>query len=214
MVGRAHGVYALYKGDHLYYVGLASNLRSRIRHHLKDRHARKWDKFSLYLVRKADHIRELESLIMRIANPKGNAAVGKLKRAMNLRTTLKIRLRQAQAQALDEVFGSREVKTVNKRTVRRRVARGRKTARKQKAAVLAPYVTKGFTIRCRYKGQIIRAHVWRSGKIRFNGTTYNSPSVAASAVGKGARNGWSFWNYRNSSGEWVPLRNIRKRKAD
>lgn len=30
-----HGVYALYRNDKLYYVGLASNLRNRLRTHLK-----------------------------------------------------------------------------------------------------------------------------------------------------------------------------------
>lgn len=39
LVGRKHGVYALYKGDRLYYVGLGTNLRNRIKHHLRDRHA-------------------------------------------------------------------------------------------------------------------------------------------------------------------------------
>jgi type I restriction-modification system DNA methylase subunit len=37
--GRRHGVYALYRGNRLYYVGLASNLRSRLNTHLRDRHA-------------------------------------------------------------------------------------------------------------------------------------------------------------------------------
>ena len=32
-----NGVYALYNGDRLYYVGLASNMRSRLRGHLRDR---------------------------------------------------------------------------------------------------------------------------------------------------------------------------------
>ena len=41
LVGREHGVYALYKGDQLYYVGLATNLRNRIKQHLRDRHAEK-----------------------------------------------------------------------------------------------------------------------------------------------------------------------------
>lgn len=35
-----HGVYALYKEDRLYYVGLAGNLRSRLKQHLRDRHHR------------------------------------------------------------------------------------------------------------------------------------------------------------------------------
>ncbi len=44
-----HGVYALYRGSTLYYVGLASNLRSRLKAHLRDRHAGVWDHFSMYL---------------------------------------------------------------------------------------------------------------------------------------------------------------------
>lgn len=39
------GVYALYKGESLFYVGLAKNLRSRLHHHLKDRHAEEWNRF-------------------------------------------------------------------------------------------------------------------------------------------------------------------------
>ena len=43
------GIYALYKGERLYYVGLATNLMGRVKQHLKDRHAKRWDKFSVYL---------------------------------------------------------------------------------------------------------------------------------------------------------------------
>lgn len=44
-----HGVYALYHKGRLYYVGLASNLRNRLKAHLKDHHAQTWDSFSVYL---------------------------------------------------------------------------------------------------------------------------------------------------------------------
>lgn len=37
-VRRRHGVYALYRRGKLHYVGLASNLGSRLGHHLSDRH--------------------------------------------------------------------------------------------------------------------------------------------------------------------------------
>src|ERR1700693_1129143 len=57
------GAYALYKGDKLYYVGLARNLVSRVNSHLKDRHTRKWDGFSVYLTSDNAHIRPLESLV-------------------------------------------------------------------------------------------------------------------------------------------------------
>ncbi len=39
------GVYALYRRGKLYYVGLATNLRNRLKHHLKDRHGHSWDRF-------------------------------------------------------------------------------------------------------------------------------------------------------------------------
>ena len=50
-----HGVYALYSKGHLYYVGLASNLRNRLKSHLTDRHAQTWDSFSVYLTINDSH---------------------------------------------------------------------------------------------------------------------------------------------------------------
>ena len=67
------GIYALYRKNKLYYVGLATNLRNRIKHHLNDRHKGKWTHFSLYIIHREDHIKELESLVLRIAYPDGNA---------------------------------------------------------------------------------------------------------------------------------------------
>src|SRR6266849_5764723 len=75
------GVYALYKGERLYYIGLANNLRSRVKTHLKDRHSRKWDRFSVYLTTMREHIKPLESLMLRVAAPPGNRVRGKLPRA-------------------------------------------------------------------------------------------------------------------------------------
>jgi len=72
LAGEKSGIYALYKGNKLYYVGLATDLRRRIKHHLEDKHARNWDTFSLYVVRKEAHLRDLEAMSIRIAKPKGN----------------------------------------------------------------------------------------------------------------------------------------------
>ena len=69
LIGRNHGVYVLYRKNKLYYIGLAIDLKGRIKNHLKDRHKGKWDHFSLYIIRKEDHIREVESLLVRIAEP-------------------------------------------------------------------------------------------------------------------------------------------------
>lgn len=68
LIKRRAGVYALYKNDRLYYVGLASNLMARVNGHLKDRHKGKWDRFSVYLTIADSHIRPLEALLLRIVD--------------------------------------------------------------------------------------------------------------------------------------------------
>jgi len=67
-----NGVYALYRKGKRYYSALASDLRGRLRWHLRDRHAQRWDTFSVYLTIGDQHLRELESLILRVAQPPGN----------------------------------------------------------------------------------------------------------------------------------------------
>jgi hypothetical protein len=84
-VKRRHGIYALYRRDRLYYVGLASNLRNRLNHHLKDKHKGRWDRFSVYLTIGDKHLQELESLVLRIVQPEGNSQRGKFKRAQDLK---------------------------------------------------------------------------------------------------------------------------------
>src|SRR3954451_25363477 len=79
-----NGVYALYKRDKLYYVGLATNLRGRLKQHLKDQHGEAWDRFSVYLTIGDSHLKEMESLILRIAHPSGNKQIGKFVRCENL----------------------------------------------------------------------------------------------------------------------------------
>lgn len=69
IVGRRHGVYALYQRDKLYYVGLATNLRNHLKSHLKDRHKGLWDRFSVYLTIDHKYLKELELLVIRIAQP-------------------------------------------------------------------------------------------------------------------------------------------------
>jgi hypothetical protein len=204
LVAQQHGVYALYKGSHLYYVGLATNLKNRVKHHLQDKHSGKWDKFSLYLVRKTDHIKELESLILRIADPKGNAVKGRLPRAVNLSTQLRQKMQSAHDVALAEMLGEkRKQQPVSRRETKKH---------KPGEPPLAGYIKKGFPIRVVYKGTTYNASVRINGTIKFDGKLYNSPSVAGCAIIQRACNGWWFWRYKNSSGEWVRLNELRKKK--
>ncbi len=114
------GVYALYAGDSLYYVGLARNLRSRLHGHLKDRHAEEWDRFSIYLTQGDEHLRELESLVLRIASPKGNRVSGKITASRDLYRVFKSRIVQSQRRELADITGGVPKKVSSSCDVRRR----------------------------------------------------------------------------------------------
>ena len=185
LVGEQHGVYALYKGNRLYYVGLATHVRNRIKLHLRDKHAGKWDKSSLYLIRKTYHIKELESLILRTANPMGNATKGRLLHAENLKSDLHAQIKQAQEKQLVELLGRkrREQKKGKVRTkTGKKIQKGPKVRRQP---TLAPYVTKRFSIQAKHKGNTYKARVRSNGRKYYNGVVYTSPNMAGrSAIGR------------------------------
>jgi hypothetical protein len=83
---RKCGVYVLRTDGNIYYVGLASSLRSRLADHLKDHHRGKWNQFDLYILRKgkAKYLRELEALLIRVAKPTGNRTEPKFVKHNNM----------------------------------------------------------------------------------------------------------------------------------
>jgi hypothetical protein len=97
------GVYALYKGKDLYYVGLAKNLRSRLHGHIRDRHAEAWDHFNIYLTQGDEHLKELESLVLRIASPKGNRISGKFLGSSDLKGVFRKRIIDSQKRELADL---------------------------------------------------------------------------------------------------------------
>src|SRR3989304_219215 len=98
------GVYALYRGDKLYYVGLATNLRNRLKHHLKDRHGQSWDRFSVYLTIGDSHLRKLEALILRTMGPTGNKQKGKFARSEDLRRRFRRDIKRCVLAEVDGLF--------------------------------------------------------------------------------------------------------------
>ncbi len=100
-----YGVYALYRGRRLRYVGLASDLAVRLKAHLADRHAHLWDRFSVYLTGGGEHLTELESLVLRIVRPKDNRQVGKFVSSENLRPRLRREFREHHRRQEDKLFG-------------------------------------------------------------------------------------------------------------
>lgn len=205
-VHRRHGVYALYRGERLYYVGLASNLRSRLKGHLKDRHANSWDRFSVYLTVGDQHLRELEALLLRIGRPTGNKVTGRFPRSEDLLRRLKRDLVEDRRREVDEILGRTRAEPKVGR-------RGRRSKGKRfKLAVLFDLgKVQRRALRARFKGRRVRASVRQDGRVRCNGKLYDSPSEAAVAICGSAVNGWRFWTYERAPGDWASLRELRRR---
>jgi len=204
-VRKRHGIYALYRRGRLYYVGLASDLRSRLQAHLRDRHGESWDRFSVYLTISHTHMKDLECLALRIMHPPGNKESGKFRWSENLRRRLRRDIRKAQLAELDNLVGGG-----HRTVVKPRVDKAKQARKKGPTPKLAPYVERGFTIRTQYQGKAVRARVLKNGAISLRGKRYNSPSLAAVSVFGSAVNGWRVWLYQRAPGDWVPLRTLRR----
>lgn len=193
LIGSSPGVYALYDGPNLYYVGKATDLRRRVRHHLRDRHLASWTHFSLYLVRKEEQIDEIESLIVRIANPEGNRAIPKGKERGGLRKRLRILVKQKQQEEIELLFGEK------KKERRIRVSKSHpKTPR--------GLVSKRTHLYRTYKGKEYKAILTPAGTIVLRKKHYKTPTAAAKAiVDRKSVNGWAFWYIKDKNGEWVRL---------
>lgn len=200
MIKNHHGVYALYRRNTLYYIGLATNLKNRIRSHLKDKHSSSWTHFSLYIFRRQNYIRELEALLLRIAYPEGNKQRGKLKGSKDLKPVLKRQVKEQQSRELEDLFKAYRV-----------TKKKRKQGKKTKAEkVLKGFFPTGKVIYATYKGKNYKAWVYSNGTIKFGDQLYNSPSAAGYAIRKKGTNGWAFWKYKNKSGKLVKIADLRK----
>jgi hypothetical protein len=197
-----HGIYALFSDGRLYYVGLASDLRNRLKNHLHDHHAGTWDRFSIYLTVSSDHLRDLEALVLKIASPSGNQKPGSFCKSEDLFRSIEQAFAAKQKKEKDLLFG-------RKQTARKK-PEGKGTV-KSGQPVLAPYIKGHMKIRLMYRGNLYKAIVKSDGTIFNKGQVYNSPSMAAAAIKGRPSNGWTDWKYQNSSGEWALLDNLRKK---
>lgn len=191
-VDRRNGIYALYKGEALYYVGLASNLKGRVKQHLSDRHAHKWDRFSVYLTQGDRFLKEMESLLLRITPTEGNRVKGKLSGSRDLKGELHKSIKELQRMELYGLLGNRKAATSQT-----------SNARKKNADV--PIAERLVFLKREYKGKLYIATWRRDGTVKLNGTVYDSLSAAGRAVTKRGTNGWTFWTARNAKKEWVKL---------
>lgn len=197
------GVYALYRKGKLYYVGLAANLRNRLKQHLRDRHGQSWDRFSVYLTIGDHHLRELEALMLRVMKPVGNKQKGQFAKSEDLRRHFRRALKENVLADLDGLFA--EVRRPVRKTASVPAEEG------GRRPVLAEYSNRPKTLRARFKGKTLHASVHKTGLIWFDGKHFTSPSVAAAhACKRISCNGWVFWHYQRAPGDWVALDTLRE----
>ena len=195
-IGRNAGIYALFRKGKLYYVGLATALRSRLKAHVKNRHGNSWDSFSIYLTIKDQHLREIEALLLRIAKPPGARQRGKLAQSQDMRRRIAQAIRQKQKGEVSSLFGKRTSPVV--------------TAKVNVESDLTRLLPQGASVRGTLKNKVFRARVRRNGMVRFGGVSYTSLSLAAKAAIKRPTNGWWFWQIERGRGNWIRLTRIRK----
>lgn len=195
MIRGKAGLYALYNNDDLYYVGLAVDLRRRLKQHIKDRHGEYWNRFSVYLVTEDEHTKPLESLVLRIASPEGNSVKGKLPGAVNQKRSIVQKMKDIDANDRAKMMGGSAVNRRLKAKVKASGAQGMKGMLESSHA-----------LRAEYKGIPYKATLRKDGKINYQGALYSSPTAAAKGIIDGrAVNGRTFWKYKNDAGEWVAL---------
>ena len=154
----------------------------------------------MYLTIGDTHLKELESLVLRIIKPKGNKQKGKFHKAESLRSKFSADIRRIQQAEWRSVIGK---SAAGEHTASKLDARG--------GAVLEAYITRPMKLKATFKGNNIVAQVRRDGIIRLEGKKFTSPSLAAAAACKRKTcNGWTFWKYERAPGDWVKLDNLRK----
>ena len=88
VIGKKSGVYVLTNDDAPYYIGLASNLPSRLAGHIRDKHAGNWDRFHFFAIGKKKYLKDVETILIRVARPPGNRQKGSFGKHRNLRSIL------------------------------------------------------------------------------------------------------------------------------
>lgn len=195
------GIYALYRFNSLYYVGLAGNLMGRLKTHLKDRHKNKWNRFSVYLTLHDEHMKELESLVLRIADPRGNKVKGKFNNSEKMSLQLRTLIKESDAIRQARMLGGKARKKASSPTA--------KVKNSQKRGALAGVFPRTIPLRGWYKGYEYRAQLRKDGTIIFDGSGYDTPSAAARVALGRAAPGWWFWHFKNDKGDWVRLRTLK-----
>lgn len=195
------GIYALYRKDKLYYVGLAINLMNRLKIHLKDRHRGAWDRFSVFLTLHNEHMKELESLMLRINHPPGNKVGGAFINSQSLRNQIHKKIKEHSEDKIALLMGGKFAD--RRRKTKMSVGKG--------ISDIVGMVERRRILIAKHKGKKYVATLRKDGSIGYKGKRYSSPTAVAKFVtGRKTINGWDFWKIKGDKNSWVKLSELRK----
>ena len=89
LMKRYAGIYALYKGNRLYYIGLSTDLHWRVSGHTRNRHRGKWDHFVIIRIKRVKYLKDIETLLHRLTDAPGNRVKGKVPKDADLTRVLR-----------------------------------------------------------------------------------------------------------------------------
>ena len=195
LIGKSHGIYALYSEEELYYVGKAVELKRRLKDHLKNKHKAEWTHFSLYLIEDVEYVETIEALLISIASPRGNSKSPRAGSDDKLRKTLKKMLVAKQKREVEELLGTSK-------------------ADEQKRQIINPVLNGRFKaprpLFKNYKGVDYNARLLPSGQIEYNNQVFETPTAAAmKIVDRSTVNGWTFWSIQDEDNNWVKLKYLK-----
>ena len=217
-IGGKPGIYILYnkKGD-IYYIGKANEIMTRIMEHKNNRHSKKWEKFSVFLTKKASHLDHLETAFISIINPKGNA-----QNRRTIPSSMEARIKRAMKKEdaeyrntmYERKFASYKSKRKSTKTVKKK--RSSKKSRKM-TPCLKNYFKNDRLLIGRYKEKTYKAILLKSGEIEYENKIYSSINQSAidalkKASGRDHRQGSTFWHVRKNKNTWVKLNDLRNKK--
>ena len=79
----------------------------------------------------------------------------------------------------------------------------------KKRPSLKDYFERVRPLKGKYKGKTYKAKLFKSGKIKYKGKSYDTPSATARVALKRRAprrpNGWHFWSVKDHKNQWIKL---------
>jgi len=148
--------------------------------HLRDKHKGKWDTFSIYLTINVGHMKEIESLILRVARPPGNSVGGKPSASRDLVRAVRKEIRAKLDRETDLLIGRIKATT------------GETIDAKEEAGALLYFLPRGAQLRATNRGKTFKARLLKNGRFGMTALTISQSHKLPPRLSKGPQMAGGF----------------------